>query len=423
MIATAVENTKTAWLGEFPAHWEVLRIKNVATINDESLSETTNPDLLIKYIDIGNVNSDGEINEIQEFKFSDAPSRARRILRKDDVIISTVRTYLKAITQISFDVENHIASTGFAVLRPNGNVTSDFLTYAVKAKYFIDSIMANSFGVSYPAINSSSLAALPILVPPKNEQAAIVQYIKAQEEKINLFIQKKQRFIELLKEQRQSVIDLAITQGTNINTKLIDSGERWIGKIPQNWQLRKLKFCVSLNSNEIEENEIDEEVFKIALENIDNWTGKFIDTGNPQFEGKGVPFKAGDVLFNKLRPYLAKAFIAKSSGFCVGELLVLTPNAEYFTSEFLFQRLMTSEFIDIVNSSTYGAKMPRASWNFIGNLKIPIPPIEEQKEIVSHIKTEIATIDTAIAKAEREIELIREYKEAMIAEAVMGKRK
>ena len=82
---------------------------------------------------------------------------------------------------------------------------------------------------------------------------------------------------------------------------------------------------------------------------------------------------------------------------------------------------MTTEFIDIVNSSTYGAKMPRASWNFIGNLKIPIPPIEEQKQIVSHIKTETATIDTAIAKAEREIELIREYKEAMISEAVMGK--
>ena len=230
-------------------------------------------------------------------------------------------------------------------------------------------------------------------------------------------------FIELLKEQRQSVIDLAITKGTNANTKLIESGVNWIGKIPQHWQFRKLKFCVSLNSNEINENEISDEVFKIALENIDNWTGKFIDTGNPKFEGKGVPFKGGDVLFNKLRPYLAKAFIAKSLGLCVGELLVLSPNAEYFTSEFLFQRLMTSDFIDIVNSSTYGAKMPRASWNFIGNLKIPIPPIEEQKQIVGDIKTETATIDTAISKAEREIELIKEYKEAMISEAVMGKRK
>ena len=83
---------------------------------------------------------------------------------------------------------------------------------------------------------------------------------------------------------------------------------------------------------------------------------------------------------------------------------------------------MTPSFIDIVNSSTYGAKMPRANWNFIGNLKIVLPPIEEQNRIVNYIKTETATIDTAIAKTQKEIELIKEYKEALISEAVMGKK-
>jgi restriction endonuclease S subunit len=248
-----------------------------------------------------------------------------------------------------------------------------------------------------------------------------VQYIKAKEEKINRFIQKKQRFIELLKEQRQNIINQAVTKGINPDVKMKPSGVGWLGKAPEHWEIRKLKFCVSLNSNEIDEDENNKDVFKIALENLDNWTGKYIETGNSQFEGNGVPFMDGDVLFNKLRPYLAKAFIAKSNGFCVGELLVLTPNIKLISSEYLFQRLMTNEFIDIVNSSTYGAKMPRASWNFIGNLKIALPPLSEQQQIVSHIKTETATIDATIAKAEREIELTREYKEAMIAEAVMGK--
>ena len=82
---------------------------------------------------------------------------------------------------------------------------------------------------------------------------------------------------------------------------------------------------------------------------------------------------------------------------------------------------MTSDFIDVVNSSTYGAKMPRANWTFIGNLKLPIPPVSEQTQIINHIKKETATIDTAIVKTLKEIELIKEYKEAMIAEAVMGK--
>ena len=192
--------------------------------------------------------------------------------------------------------------------------------------------------------------------------------------------------------------------------------------MPEHWEVRKLKFTVKINNaTEIDENSIDENSFKLALENIDNWTGKYIQTGNPEFEGKGKQFKEGDVLFNKLRPYLAKAFIAKSDGICVGELLVFTPIAGLITKEYLFQRLMTPAFIEAVNGSTYGAKMPRANWDFIGNLKIGIPPFQEQNEIINFINNETQLIDIALSKAEREIELIKEFKESMIAEAVMGK--
>jgi type I restriction enzyme S subunit len=421
MIATAVENTKTSWLGEFPAHWEMLRIKNLF-LEMDSRSETGNEELLSVSYHTGVYLKRESLDNEDDHLTNAASLLGYKKVAKGDLIINIMGAWNGRLGISAYD---GITSPAYCVYRLKGNNNPEYYGYLFRTSMYVTEFLKYSAGIGtgYLRLYSDKFFSIFTVVPPKDEQDEIVQYIKEQEEKINLFIQKKQRFIELLKEQRQSVIDLAITQGTNRNVNLVDSGEKWIGKIPQNWQLRKLKFCVSLNSNEIDENEIEEEVFKIALENIDNWTGKFIDTGNPQFEGKGVPFKAGDILFNKLRPYLAKAFIAKSSGFCVGELLVLTPNAEYFTSEFLFQRLMTSEFIDIVNSTTYGAKMPRASWNFIGNLKIPIPPIEEQKQIVSHIKTETATIDTTIAKAEREIELIREYKEAMIAEAVIGKRK
>ena len=194
-----------------------------------------------------------------------------------------------------------------------------------------------------------------------------------------------------------------------------------MGEIPEHWEVRRLKYCVSLNSNAISSENNDKNCLKIALENIDNWTGKYIQTKTPDFEGQGNFFKKGDVLFNKLRPYLAKVYVANEEGFSVGELLVLSPNREYFTSDFLFQRLVTTDFIKIVNSSTYGAKMPRASWNFIGNLKLPIPPLKEQHQIASYIKTETTKIDQAIEKSEREILLIKEYKESMIAEAVLGK--
>lgn len=414
-----MESIKTGWLGVFPSHWQVLRIKNLFQEMDSR--SVTGSEELLSVSHYTGVTLKRESLENEDDHLTNAESLVGyKLVQQGDLVINIMLAWNGSL---GISPYNGITSPAYCVYRIKGDNNPEYFGYLFTTNLFKAEFRRHSTGIidSRLRLYSDKFFSIFTVVPPKDEQDEIVQYIKAQEEKINLFIQKKQRFIELLKEQRQSVIDLAITQGTNRDVNLVDSGEKWIGKIPQNWQLRKLKFCVSLNSNEIDENEIDEEVFKIALENIDNWTGKFIDTGNPQFEGKGVPFKAGDVLFNKLRPYLAKSFIAKSSGFCVGELLVLTPNAEYFTSEFLFQRLMTSEFIDIVNSSTYGAKMPRASWNFIGNLKIPIPPLDEQKQIVSHIKTETATIDTAIAKAEREIELIREYKEAMIAEAVMGK--
>ena len=420
MTATAT-NTKTAWLSDFPVHWQVLRIKNLFQEID-SRSETGSQELLSVSYHTG-VYLKRESLENEDDHLTNAASLiGYKKVAKGDLIINIMGAWNGRLGISSYD---GITSPAYCVYRLKGDNKPEYFGFLFRTSLFVSEFLKYSAGIGtgYLRLYSDKFFSIYSVVPPKTEQDQIVQYIKAQEEKINRFIEKKQRFIELLKEQRQSLIDLAITKGTNPNTNLIESGVDWIGEFPQHWQFRKLKFCVSLNSNEIDESEISDEVFKIALENIDNWTGKFIDTGNPQFEGKGVPFKAGDVLFNKLRPYLAKAFIAKSSGFCVGELLVLSPNEEFFTSEFLFQRLMTSDFIDIVNSSTYGAKMPRASWNFIGNLKIPIPPLEEQKQIVSHIKTETATIDTAIAKAEREIELIREYKEAMIGEAVMGKMK
>jgi type I restriction enzyme, S subunit len=419
MIATAVENTKTAWLGEFPEHWEVLRIKNVATVNDEALSESTNPDLSIKYIDIGNVNSDGEINEIQEFKFSDAPSRARRVLRKGDVIISTVRTYLKAITQISFDVENHIASTGFAVLRPKDNILSDYLSYAVRAKYFIDSIMVNSFGVSYPAINSSVLVTLPILVPPKTEQDEIVQYIKAQEEKINLFIQKKQRLIELLKEQRQSKIDEAV-DGTN--------------KI---WLNKKLKYIAEIKFSNVDKHTIEDEIPVRLCNYVDVYKNDYI-TNDLEFmnatatetEIEKFTVLKGDVIITKdseeATDIAVPTFVKEhlENVVCGYHLALIRANENEILNEYLFRKFQSSELKAYFAIEATGVTRVGLSMGEITGVKISYPKsIEEQKQLVAHIKSETATIDTAIAKADREIELIREYKDAMIAEAVMGKRK
>ena len=199
------------WIGEIPEEWGVKRLKYVSVVNPEALSESTPLDFEIKYVDISNVNEEGLINNPELISFSDAPSRARRIIRQNDVIISTVRTYLKAIAYLSNPESNFIVSTGFAVLRATKTILPKFLYYFIRSNFFVDSIMANSVGVSYPAINSSVLAGLPVLLPCKNEQTTIADYLDIETKKIDKAINKTQFQIQKLKEYRQALISNVVT--------------------------------------------------------------------------------------------------------------------------------------------------------------------------------------------------------------------
>lgn len=206
-----IKSSGIEWLGDIPEHWEVKPLKHFVSHNDETLQNSTDADYWLKYIDIGNVDSEGAIGEIVEYKFREAPSRARRIVKNGDVIISTVRTYLKAIAKITDDTDL-IVSTGFAVLRPKSNIDSDFLNYAVRANYFIEDVCSNSYGVSYPAINASDLVTLKLAVPNTVlEQKRIVQLIKSETEKVEKTIATIEKEITLTHEYKTALIAEAVT--------------------------------------------------------------------------------------------------------------------------------------------------------------------------------------------------------------------
>ena len=196
------------WIGMIPEHWEVRRLQSVASCNDESLSETTSPNTEIEYVEIGNVDNINGVRATEKFHFKDAPSRARRITRKGDIIVSTVRTYLKAIAVIHRD--NLIVSTGFAVIRPN-DINGKYLQMAILSDSTINSIIANSYGVNYPAITANKLMKLYIPFPPPSEQQAIVDYIETRLTKINACIADLQAEIDYLKEFKQRLISDVVT--------------------------------------------------------------------------------------------------------------------------------------------------------------------------------------------------------------------
>ncbi len=204
--AAPMKDSGIEWIGAIPQSWRTMPIKHCCKINLESLKDTEKDDLLINYIDISSADENGNINFVDEITFLNAPSRARRIIRKGDVIISTVRTYLKVIALIDEKYDGFICSTGFAVLTPLEKVEARFLYYNIYTDSFTSRVSYYSNGISYPAINSSVLATLHITLPSIDEQKQIADYLDEKCAKIDEMIAIRNEQIDQLKDYKKSLI-------------------------------------------------------------------------------------------------------------------------------------------------------------------------------------------------------------------------
>lgn len=194
------------WIGKIPQSWQKTPLKFCCSVNLHLLSEKEDDEKLIKYIDISSVNNCGEIKNIEEMFLKNAPSRAKRIVKENDIIISTVRTYLKSIARIERNYNGYICSTGFAVLTPLKNVDYKFLYYSLFTDTFTSRVEIYSNGISYPAINATTLISLSIPIPPLYEQQEIAEYLDKKCAKIDELIVLKQQKIERLKDYKKSII-------------------------------------------------------------------------------------------------------------------------------------------------------------------------------------------------------------------------
>ena len=197
------------------------KLKYLVSYNTDTLTEDTDPDYSFHYIEIGDVNHIEGINLKEKIIFNGSPSRARRVAKRNDVIVSTVRTYLRAIGVIP-DISDVICSTGFCVMRDcTGMLNQNFLSYSVKSEWFVSNVISNSYGASYPAINSSELVDLKIVLPPLKEQEKIVKKLKIKTHNFDNQIKFETKRINLLKEYRQSLISSVVTGKVRIMEDMI----------------------------------------------------------------------------------------------------------------------------------------------------------------------------------------------------------
>ena len=427
------------WLGDVPEHWKMKRLKHLASINDETLSEATDPAFEMSYVDIGSVDTIEGIVNVEGTTFENAPSRARRIVRDGDTIVSTVRTYLKAIAHIQKPKPNTIVSTGFAVIRPR-TTNPAFLSYALRETGFVETIVARSVGVSYPAVNASEIGSIEIPLPPNEEQRAIADFLDREAAKIDTLIDKKKTLIERLQEKRTVLITRTVTQGLPPDAaraaglepepKMRASGVEWLGDVPAHWEVKRGRFCVEVqpSSNRLRELSPDNEVSFVPMEAVGEYGGLDLEQTRAVAErGSGyTEFEEGDVIVAKITPCFENGKGALASGLLNGaaigttELHVLRPRSNldrrllfYFTISPLFRTLGEGEM--------YGAGgQKRVPTSFCEDVPIPLAPLDEQRAIADFLDRETAKIDGLVAKVETAIARLREYRAALITAAVTG---
>lgn len=397
------------------------RLKYIATINDESLTESTDADYELQYIDIGNVDSYGNVHDIVNYKFEAAPSRARRIVRDGDIIVSTVRTYLQAIASIENSPENLIVSTGFAVIRPFSTVFEPrFCKYALREKHFLWEIESRSTGVSYPAINASELADIRLSLPSVETQRLIADYLDRETARIDALVAEKEKMLALLEEKRAALISRAVTRGLNPDAPLKPSGLDWLGNIPEHWQIERAK-NLFIGRDQRSENGEEE------LLTVSHITGV-----TPRSEKDVYMFQAddkagykvcypNDLVINTLWGWMGAMGVSAYLG-------IVSPDYHVYTT----QGQLLPEFVDLLcRSKPFVAEVNRWSkgvWssrlrlypeNFF-EIRLPVPPRNEQIEIVKTIELSQRKSKLLTEALQQSISLAKERRAALITAAVTG---
>lgn len=428
MNAPAYPKTKKSgveWLGDIPEHWDVRRLKFAVSCNDETLPENTDSETEIEYVDISSVSLAEGITCTETLSFEKAPSRARRKVRDGDTIVSTVRTYLKAIAPIHKPPKNLIVSTGFAVIRPLEIMEPSFLGYFLQSQGFVDSIVANSKGVSYPAINPSELVCIPVSYPEnKNEQRAIAEFLDRKTGRIDELIGKKKELIEKLNEQRSALITSAVTGkipeigSRKSAVRMKDSGVAWLGEVPEHWIVKKLKYPFRFSKGK------DAQKYT-AIYVADNpgpypvYSGQTKDGG---IMGRidTYDYDVDEVLFVTTVGAKAMTPTILHGKFSLSQnCLLMFPEHERIDLRYFHYQLFPIFFAERGSIASQMQDSLRVS--DFDKFYAAYPPINEQRIIADFLDEKTGKIDGLIRKTETAIQTLEEYRTALITAAVTGR--
>lgn len=400
------------WIGEIPEHWEVnkLKYRNDAIMGQSPSSDDYN------YIGIGLPFIQGNA----EFKKLHPEPKlwcetANKVAIADDILVS-VRAPIGAVNIADQKIG---IGRGLCAIRANQDIYK-FLYY----HFLILNEELNSIGTgsTYTAISAEEVKNVLLITPPTSEQIAIASFLDDKTAQIDTLIAKKQKLIELLKEERTAIINQAVTKGISPKVKLKPSGIDWLGDIPAHWEVKKLKYLTRILSGfspeQCQPSESAGTIPYIKVDNLNVEHSGIDKTKEFTTEEFIVSFRPS-ILFPKRGAAIALNKVALvNEPFCMDtNIMGLELKSDEIEIKFIYYFLKSISLISMADTST----IPQINNKHIEPIAIPFLDIREQKEVVAFIENETQCIDATISKIEKEIELLQEYRTALISEVVTGK--
>ncbi|MBA2880192.1 type I restriction enzyme S subunit [Desulfosalsimonas propionicica] len=418
------------WLGRVPKHWECLphraifeEVKEQGHLDEQLLSVTIGRGI-IRQEDLLADSSKKDSSNLDKSKY--------KLVLPGDIAYNKMRAWQGAVGASKY---RGIVSPAYIVQRLRGELRSEYFHYLLRTPGFAKEAERWSYGITSDqwSLRPQHFKMIYSCLPPLDEQELIVGFLSGLDRHVRRFIRNRRRLIEVLNEQKQAIINRAVTRGLDPDVPLKPSGTEWIGDIPEHWEATTLGRLVT--------------TFKTGPFGSILHQSDYIPGGTPLVNpvhmsgGRitldvncavdGATFHRlreyalieGDIVFSRRGELGRCALVRKEEAGCLigtGSIRArLIPNM--INHDFLIAALNGWWVAEYLSLMSVGATMQSLNTGILSRLPLPLPPIEEQVQITMLIERESALVDKSIAKAQREIGLIREYRTRLIADVVTGK--
>ena len=429
---TDYKDSKIEWVGIVPDNWKLTSVGKAYEIVLGKMLQTTQltpKNELVSYLKAKNV-QDGYLKTEKVDKMYASPREIRNLrILPGDLLVCEGGEVARSVV-IKNDLGKIIFQNSLHRVRSYQKNDITFLHYyliSLRKSGFVD-ILVNKATIAH--FTKDKFKALKIILPSFTEQKAIVKFLNKRTREIEDLIADKETLITLLQEKRQSIITEAVTKGLNSNVKMKDSGSEWLGQVPEHWIITSLKnFWSVIDCKHVTAEFVDE---GIPVASIREVQGRFVDLNNAKkttkfyydqlIEGGRKPI-AGDLIFSRNATVGEVAQVAPwHPAFAIGQdVCVIRKNKGDLSSEFLQYIIRSKVVIEQLENLMVGATFKRVNVEDIRNLVIPMPPSQEQALISSFLENKIGKINALINEVYNTINLLKEYRQSLIYEAVTGK--